>query len=542
MRQSQPLAMLMVLLSTVFCGAFARTMHTLHHHMTENDLQYFFGVDDHLQVPEYDVIIPHQLDERGLPLSDPQRQRRTEEPRENIFYKVAAFGRDLHLNLTLNRKLMSRDLVMETRHADGTVSYASPPKNTYYLGHVMSDPHSIVAVSDDGGLARGLTGMLKLSRDTMFIHPLPTHLAKRAVSSEEKWTPHLIYKNSPEIDFDVQSLKREFKESTKISDTAKRGNVRMKTMEAALMLEADTAAKLDKQTYNAQRFLLLLGNAISGLLMDPSIGETRIYYVVLRIIIIDKEVFGAEYSDSKETWMSKLASYSKAHNNPDDANPEHYDVCSLVYSMRTGVGGSASFNTMCNQETGNVNNMVGLQTALIITHETGHNMGVDHDGTSADCPDSTYIMSATLPGGSSAVTWSDCSRKTMQDFLRSDRSWCLNDEAQNKATVLYNNLQARSIPGDMSFDTPEVMHRTSRDTTELIDLKKFQEEYLLVKLPGEILSADDQCTLQYGDNYRQCSQKAYECGHLWCTSDGFSCESRYAPSGDGTPCGSRNVS
>lgn len=60
----------------------------------------------------------------------------------------------------------------------------------------------------------------------------------------------------------------------------------------------------------------------------------------------------------------------------------------------------------------------------------------------------------------------------------------------------------------MSFDTPEVMHRTSRDTTELIDLKKFQEEYLLVKLPGEILSADDQCTLQYGDNYRQCSQKA----------------------------------
>lgn len=42
----------------------------------------------------------------------------------------------------------------------------------------------------------------------MFIHPLPTHLAKRAVSSEEKWTPHLIYKNSSEIDFDVQSLKR----------------------------------------------------------------------------------------------------------------------------------------------------------------------------------------------------------------------------------------------------------------------------------------------------------------------------------------------
>ena len=102
-------------------------------------------------VPEYDVISPYQLDERGLSLHD-QRQRRTDEPRENIFYKVPAFGGEMDLNLTLNRKLMSPNLVMETRRADGTVSYSSVPKNSYYLGHVVSDPHSMVAVSDEGGL------------------------------------------------------------------------------------------------------------------------------------------------------------------------------------------------------------------------------------------------------------------------------------------------------------------------------------------------------------------------------------------------------
>ncbi len=104
-----------------------------------------------ISVPEYDVIIPHPLDERGLPLYD-QRQRRADEPRENIFYKVPAFGRELHLNLTLNRKLMSPNLVMKTRHADGTVLHAPAPKNTYYHGHVVSEPHSMVAVSDEGGL------------------------------------------------------------------------------------------------------------------------------------------------------------------------------------------------------------------------------------------------------------------------------------------------------------------------------------------------------------------------------------------------------
>ena len=104
-----------------------------------------------ISVPEYDVIIPYQSDERGLPLYD-QRQRRADEPRENIFYKVPAFGRELHLNLTLNRKLMSPSLVMETRRADGTVSHTPAPQNTYYLGHVVSDPNSMVAVSDEGEL------------------------------------------------------------------------------------------------------------------------------------------------------------------------------------------------------------------------------------------------------------------------------------------------------------------------------------------------------------------------------------------------------
>ena len=47
---------------------------------------------------------------------------------------------------------MSPDLVAETIYADGTISYSPPPPNNYYLGNVMSDPDSMVAVSDNGGL------------------------------------------------------------------------------------------------------------------------------------------------------------------------------------------------------------------------------------------------------------------------------------------------------------------------------------------------------------------------------------------------------
>ena len=103
-------------------------------------------------VPEYDVVVPYESDENGHPLPEQRVQQRSLERRDNIFYKVPVFGKELRLNLTLNRKLMSPNLVMETRHADGTVLYSSAPTNTLYLGHVMSDPYSMVAVSNDEGL------------------------------------------------------------------------------------------------------------------------------------------------------------------------------------------------------------------------------------------------------------------------------------------------------------------------------------------------------------------------------------------------------
>ena len=91
-------------------------------------------------------------------------------------------------------------------------------------------------------------------------------------------------------------------------------------------------------------------------------------------------------------------------------------------------------------------------------------------------------------------------------FYRSDRSWCLNDKAQNEAMVVYKEIKPRSIPDNIKFDTLGV--RTARDTTKLIDLKKFNQGKQLEKFPGEIMGANDQCALQYGKNFRQCYQKA----------------------------------
>ena len=83
----------------------------------------------------------------------------------------------------------------------------------------------------------------------------------------------------------------------------------------------------------------------------------------------------------------------------------------------------------------------------------------------------------------------------------------MNDEPHNKGKVVYKEIKARSIAGNIQFDTPEVLSRAIRDTTEVIDLKKGKEGKQLLKIPGEVMSADDQCVLQYGKDYRQCSHR-----------------------------------
>ena len=51
-------------------------------------------------------------------------------------------------------------------------------------------------------------------------------------------------------------------ESAKVSDETNKGNLQFKTMEAFLMLEADTAATLQRENGDPQEFLLLLGNVV----------------------------------------------------------------------------------------------------------------------------------------------------------------------------------------------------------------------------------------------------------------------------------------
>ena len=169
--------------------------------------------------------------------------------------------------------------------------------------------------------------MLKLSSDTMFMHALPTHLAKRTpVPRDGREIPHLIYKtpvlykfndiagtnagtkctninvkhliswlnnypcwpikwmnshlknhwqtkNTPitpfprlcsctETGFRFGTFLEIKKDRTKRSGQSEYGNRTMKTIEAALMLEADLSDELERLGWSPQNLILLLANTV----------------------------------------------------------------------------------------------------------------------------------------------------------------------------------------------------------------------------------------------------------------------------------------
>ncbi|XP_078379423.1 A disintegrin and metalloproteinase with thrombospondin motifs 6-like [Oculina patagonica] len=453
----------------------------LHHHMTRREIIKYFGVSEHAQVPKYDVVNPYQSNEAGECVSfalHQSRNRRSTDDSDITYYKLRAFGSDLHIKLKRNNELMNHLVTVETQNEDGTMTSHSVPKNTFYLGHVSSDPGSVVALSN----LRGLTGMIQTSRGTLFIQPLPAHLAKH-VTNNGKMTSHLLFKSSA-----VKASQRRHRRSL---DSGVE-----KYLKAALVVPASMEKKYGKEK-TVQR-LLVMANIVAGLFQDESIGATKIKYSVSKIYVVRPDKLNIGLTDSNQVKLVKMIRWAAGQKR----NQRDFDAFTFI-SDGPDTGGKSSAFTMCRGESGSAVTDVGLETAWFIAHEIGHNMGLPHDGGRADCPNNKYIMASKKPTGPSSYLWSPCSREKIQEFLNTgNRSWCLNDAP--------STAHAPTLP-------PE-----DRD-----------------KLPGEIIDGDQQCRDAIGENFKHSTRESLrqDCATLWC-EDGsgivLSAESRVA---DGTECG-----
>lgn len=93
------------------------------------------------------------MNEQGHELQANKNFKKSLNPsNENIFYTLDAFDRRYLLNLTINQNLFAPNFHIEKRNPDGSVSVSNAPHRNFYHGHVISNPGSLVALSDNQGL------------------------------------------------------------------------------------------------------------------------------------------------------------------------------------------------------------------------------------------------------------------------------------------------------------------------------------------------------------------------------------------------------
>uniref|UniRef100_A0A8C2Z0N7 ADAM metallopeptidase with thrombospondin type 1 motif 2 n=1 Tax=Cyclopterus lumpus TaxID=8103 RepID=A0A8C2Z0N7_CYCLU len=430
----------------------------------------------HQVLSEFAAIRPIRTDSEGRFLSAtvsahhlPRRKRHAQ-----LFYNVTVFGQELHLRLRPNNRLVAPAATTEWwEESGGKHSQPIGEVDCFYTGEVSNMEDTSIAISNCDGLA----GMIRTRQEEFFIEPL--NWWRTGSEEEEGGRQHIVYRSSAII-----------KKQPAVNHTE-------------VLLAVDYSVLLFHGRDHIQKYLLTLMNIVNEIYQDHSLGA-NVNVVLVRIIMLSpsKSQELISVGNPKKSLENVCGWSYLQHREQNDA--EQHDH--TIYLTRqefgpSGMQGYAPVTGMCHLHRSCV--LVfedGFSSAFVAAHETGHVLGMEHDGEANDCADDVplgSIMSPRVQATFHQYHWSRCSWRELHKYLHTYD--CLRDDPFN-------------------HDWPDQP-----------------------QLPGFQYSMDQQCRFDFGPGYSLCT--AYttldHCKQLWCSdyNNPFYCKTKKGPPLDGTKCG-----
>ncbi|GFO22282.1 A disintegrin and metalloproteinase with thrombospondin motifs 6 [Plakobranchus ocellatus] len=517
----------------------------------------------------------HNGDRRELKTNDWRRSNRTRSQnldpnlrldgsdqagRNSVFYKLRAYGREFHFNLSLNTQLLAKDFVVEfwgedeaKRGLGRVVGGGEDIWGCHYTGVTLDLHASDAAISN----CNGLHGIFSTDTDDYFVEPLWNHTNVVGVEGH----PHIVYSKASLKLGDISrhcgvredrwrrkmqelyrkrrrrnrynnilreySPHRKWRPKRKLRRMRKRYQYRLKgkrrmRRSVSKARHVETMVVIDKKMMDHHRtygheettaaltaYVLTVMNIVAKLFHNPTIGNA-INIIVTRLVVITSEKgkdlpeinYHADKSlDSFCKWQYRLQ--QKKGNNSD--NHYHHDNAILMtrYDICTykndpcGTLGLAPVESMCDQQRScNINQDIGLASAFTIAHEIGHNFGMLHDGADNQCG---------RPGNEPA--------RLMASRLTSETS-----------PFHWSSCSRRYVTDFLDSGKGRCLDN--------VPLKR---EVYPRDLPGDTYDMDAQCRLQFGPTSTACMRQG-ACGELWCIDANSSCVTYRIPAAEGTEC------
>ncbi|XP_043576427.1 A disintegrin and metalloproteinase with thrombospondin motifs 3-like isoform X1 [Chiloscyllium plagiosum] len=431
-----------------------------------------------------------------------------------LFFNVTVFGQSWQLRLEPSYRLVAPGAKLEWQE-DGQSHTQPLSEDCIYSGGISHIPEATVAISNCDGLA----GMIRTDQEEYFIEPLEKG---KQSEEEEKGRVHVVYRRSavqhsnPEnagdfyqtgselgvagdLDNMYDNLDKELAETMRRRRHVNDGNYNIE-----VLLGVDDSVVRFHGKEHVQNYLLTLMNIVNEIYHDKSLGA-HVNVVLVRMIMLGyaKSISLIERGNPSRS-LENICRWANSQQKANPNHSEHHDHAIFLTRQDfgpAGMQGYAPVTGMCHPvRSCTLNHEDGFSSAFVVAHETGHVLGMEHDGQGNRCGDETSMGSVMAPLVQAAFHrfhWSRCSGQELKRYLHSYD--CLLDDP-------------------FEHDWPK-----------------------LPELPGINYSMDEQCRFDFGVGYKMCTafRTFHPCKQLWCShpDNPFFCKTKKGPPLDGTECG-----
>ncbi|KAG1930429.1 A disintegrin and metalloproteinase with thrombospondin motifs 14 isoform X1 [Pimephales promelas] len=482
------------------------------------------------KLSEFGLMVPFSTDARGRFVSHVLSSARASSsgrkrvprdapvtPREalnaqQLFFNVTVFGKELHLRLRANRRLVAPGALVQWQEDFEEQAKERMLGDCVFTGDVTDMPKASVAISNCDGLA----GLIRTDDEEFFIEPLE----KGQQEVEVKGRVHVVYRRSAikrdkgqrrddlhnEVtDFGIAELPNALDAvEEKLSETErKRRHAKKDDYNIEVLLAVDDSVVRFHGKEHVQNYVLTLMNIVDEIYHDESLG-TNINVVLVRMILVGyRQSISLIERGNPSRSLEQVCRWANTQQRLDPDHAEHHDHAIFLTRQDfgpAGMQGYAPVTGMCHPlRSCTLNHEDGFSSAFVVAHETGHVLGMEHDGQGNRCSDETSMGSIMAPLVQAAFHryhWSRCSKQELNRYIHSYD--CLLDD-----------------PFELKWPK-------------------------LTELPGINYSMDEQCRFDFGVGYKMCTAfRTYDpCKQLWCShpDNQYFCKTKKGPPVDGTEC------
>uniref|UniRef100_A0A8C2GP73 ADAM metallopeptidase with thrombospondin type 1 motif, 3 n=1 Tax=Cyprinus carpio TaxID=7962 RepID=A0A8C2GP73_CYPCA len=417
---------------------------------------------------------------------------------DRLFFNITVFGKEFHLRLHPNQRLVAPGAMVEW-HDEIEITGNLLKTDCTFIGDITDVPGTSVAINNCDGLA----GMIRTDSDEYFIEPLE----RGTEEHEERGRVHVVYRRSAVLRISTGDLDG----LILLDNIAKQVNQKVRRRRHAgdddynieVLLGVDNTVVRFHGKEHVQNYLLTLMNIVNEIYHDESLG-VHINVVLVRMIMLGyaKSISLIEGGNPSRS-LENVCRWAVIQQKDDTEHSEHHDHAIFLTRQGfgpTGMQGYAPVTGMCHPvRSCTLNHEDGFSSAFVVAHETGHVLGMEHDGQGNRCGDETAMGSVMAPLVQAAFHryhWSMCSGQELKRHIHSYD--CLLDDP-------------------FKHDWPQ-----------------------LPELPGINYSMDEQCRFDFGVGYKICTSfRTFDpCKQLWCShpDNPYFCKTKKGPPLDGTEC------